>query len=124
MLRGPEEAQRIQLAMQYAPEPPFHAGTPDTAPADALADVLADVRADLAATMRQREHTARRISTRLGLLMDSHAVPEPTPSANAQVQPAGPRAVDPGAAGTRNTARHVRAAASGGVTTFVETPKR
>src|ERR1700678_4375663 len=32
-LRGDEAAQAIQLHMVYAPEPPFNAGTPETAPA-------------------------------------------------------------------------------------------
>jgi transcriptional regulator GlxA family with amidase domain len=33
MLRGPAEAQRIQLAIEYDPQPPFDAGAPDKAPA-------------------------------------------------------------------------------------------
>jgi hypothetical protein len=33
VLRGPSEAQRIQLAIEYDPQPPFHAGAPDKAPA-------------------------------------------------------------------------------------------
>lgn len=32
-LAGPEAAQAIQLQMEYAPEPPFNAGDPETAPA-------------------------------------------------------------------------------------------
>ena len=32
LLRDDATAQRIQLDIQYAPEPPFHAGSPDTAP--------------------------------------------------------------------------------------------
>jgi cyclohexyl-isocyanide hydratase len=32
LLAGEEVAQQIQLEMQYAPEPPFSAGTPDQAP--------------------------------------------------------------------------------------------
>jgi cyclohexyl-isocyanide hydratase len=32
VLRGPVEAQRIQLAIEYDPQPPFNAGTPDKAP--------------------------------------------------------------------------------------------
>jgi cyclohexyl-isocyanide hydratase len=35
-LRGEFEAQRIQLQIQYAPEPPFNSGTPETAPAAVL----------------------------------------------------------------------------------------
>jgi cyclohexyl-isocyanide hydratase len=37
LLRGEMVAQEIQLYMQYAPEPPFTSGTPDTAPAEVLA---------------------------------------------------------------------------------------
>jgi len=33
-LFGPEVAQRIQLAVEYAPAPPFDSGAPDTAPDD------------------------------------------------------------------------------------------
>ena len=32
-LAGEEEAQAIQLQLEYAPAPPFDAGSPDTAPA-------------------------------------------------------------------------------------------
>ena len=32
LLRGDAVAQRIQLDIQYAPEPPFNAGVPETAP--------------------------------------------------------------------------------------------
>jgi cyclohexyl-isocyanide hydratase len=35
-LRGEFAAQRIQLQIQYAPEPPFNSGTPETAPAAVL----------------------------------------------------------------------------------------
>ncbi|MBR8131775.1 DJ-1/PfpI family protein [Burkholderia ambifaria] len=35
-LVGDEEAQSIQLALEYAPAPPFQAGSPDTAPASVL----------------------------------------------------------------------------------------
>jgi transcriptional regulator GlxA family with amidase domain len=36
---GVNMAQEIQLQIEYAPEPPFNAGTPETAPADILARV-------------------------------------------------------------------------------------
>ncbi len=36
LLRGAAAAQEIQLAIEYAPNPVFHSGTPDTAPADVL----------------------------------------------------------------------------------------
>src|SRR5438477_5828729 len=34
---GPEVAQAIQLQIEYAPSPPFQAGSPETAPAEILA---------------------------------------------------------------------------------------
>ena len=68
-LRGDEVAQTIQLYMQYAPEPPFDAGTPHTAPAA----VLARARQAVAGITAQREATARRVAERLGI-----AVPAPT----------------------------------------------
>lgn len=36
LLRGEAAAQEIQLNIQYAPEPPFHSGTPATAPPEIL----------------------------------------------------------------------------------------
>jgi cyclohexyl-isocyanide hydratase len=50
-LVGREQAEAIQLGLEYAPEPPFTAGTPDEAPAA----VLATVRDRLAATRNARE---------------------------------------------------------------------
>jgi cyclohexyl-isocyanide hydratase len=40
-LFGDAVAQRIQLMIEYAPQPPFNAGTPDEAPAEVLADAKA-----------------------------------------------------------------------------------
>lgn len=36
MLRNDQVAQQIQLAIEYAPDPPFHSGTPDTAPPEVI----------------------------------------------------------------------------------------
>ena len=66
-LRGQAVAESIQLAMAYAPEPPFDAGTPETAPPAVLEQARAAVRGITA----QREETARRAAVRLGV-----AVPE------------------------------------------------
>ena len=63
MLRGREVAETIQLAMQYAPEPPFDAGTPDRAPAAAVETV----RTATAALTARREETARMVAKRLGI---------------------------------------------------------
>jgi cyclohexyl-isocyanide hydratase len=66
-LRGDEVAQAIQLHMQYAPEPPFNSGTPETAPASILEDARRSVRAMTA----RREETARRVAARLGVAFSS-----------------------------------------------------
>jgi cyclohexyl-isocyanide hydratase len=62
-LRGDDVAQVIQLGIAYAPEPPFDAGTPETAPPAILARAQEAMRQITA----QREATARRIAARLGL---------------------------------------------------------
>ncbi len=66
-LRGEEAAQLIQLYMAYAPEPPFNAGTLETAPPA----VVARARASVADITRQRDATARRIAERLGISVDA-----------------------------------------------------
>ncbi len=55
-LRGAEAAQLIQLALEYAPEPPFNAGRPETAPAA----ILAEARARLDQPMRARRAAVER----------------------------------------------------------------
>ena len=62
-LRGVEVAQAIQLHMVYAPEPPFHSGTPETAPAA----ILEQARLSVAGITAQRERTARRVAAGLGI---------------------------------------------------------
>jgi cyclohexyl-isocyanide hydratase len=62
-LRGDEVAQAIQLYMQYAPEPPFNSGTPETAPPA----VLEGARLAVKSLTEQREATARRVAARLGI---------------------------------------------------------
>jgi cyclohexyl-isocyanide hydratase len=61
--RPDEVAQGIQLAIAYAPEPPFTSGTPETAPPA----VLQQVRTSYRAVTEQREQTARRVAGRLGI---------------------------------------------------------
>ena len=63
LLRGDEVAQQIQLGIQYAPEPPFHAGNPATAPRD----VLAMVSTQIQPLKDTRLLTAKRIAARLGV---------------------------------------------------------
>jgi cyclohexyl-isocyanide hydratase len=60
-LFGDSEAQRIQLAIEYDPHPPFDSGSPRTASADIRDAVLragesslAQRRAAIEATMRRR----------------------------------------------------------------------
>jgi cyclohexyl-isocyanide hydratase len=56
-LRGREEAETIQLALEYAPAPPFRAGTPREAPPE----VLERARARLAGSRRAREEILARL---------------------------------------------------------------
>ena len=62
-LRGEEAAQTIQLHMVYAPEPPFHSGTPETAPVS----ILQGARQSQRAITARREETARRVAAKLGI---------------------------------------------------------
>jgi cyclohexyl-isocyanide hydratase len=50
-LLGRDEAETIQLSMEYAPAPPFSAGTPATA----RPEIRAAARQRLMASRRQRE---------------------------------------------------------------------
>lgn len=68
-LRGVEDAQLIQLAIEYAPEPPFDAGTPGTAPAP----VVARARTATADITAKREATAERTAKRLGIELADRA---------------------------------------------------
>jgi cyclohexyl-isocyanide hydratase len=61
MLRGDAAAKAIQLALQYAPEPPFDCGSPETAPAE-LIDQFKHETADL---MARRLATAKRVAAKL-----------------------------------------------------------
>jgi cyclohexyl-isocyanide hydratase len=62
-LRGDAVAQTIQLYMVYAPEPPFNSGTPATAPAA----ILEQARHSMRGITAQREKTARRVASSLGI---------------------------------------------------------
>ncbi len=55
-IRSPETAQKIQLSMEYDPQPPFSAGSPKTAPAtvvDAVRHAAAPMLAERAAAVRR-----------------------------------------------------------------------
>jgi cyclohexyl-isocyanide hydratase len=56
VLADRETAQRIQLFLEYTPEPPFTSGSPDTAPKDVLASVSEAIAPMLA---RRKEATLR-----------------------------------------------------------------
>jgi transcriptional regulator GlxA family with amidase domain len=60
-LAGPDVAQGIQLAIEYAPAPPFDAGRPETAPAH----VLAQVRERMAGGLAKRRADVERAAARL-----------------------------------------------------------
>ncbi len=57
-LAGRVKAETIQLALEYAPAPPFNAGTPETAPPD----VLAAAKAGGAASRAEREAIIARLT--------------------------------------------------------------
>jgi cyclohexyl-isocyanide hydratase len=57
-LLGRPQAEAVQLMLEYAPAPPFHAGDPETAGPDAVARV----RAGYAASRAERERIVERIA--------------------------------------------------------------
>lgn len=63
LLRGDRAAQQIQLSIEYAPDPPFHSGTPKTAPGEVLEAATEEVRGFTEA----RRATAIRVGRRLGV---------------------------------------------------------
>ena len=68
-LRGKEAAEAIQLAIAYAPEPPFNSGRPDTAPPA----VLEAAKLSVVALTTRRKETAQRIAQRLGVTVIDNA---------------------------------------------------
>ena len=66
LLRGDLVAQTIQLAIEYAPDPPFSSGSPHTAPPEVLEAARDRVRDISAARLK----TAKRISARLGIALE------------------------------------------------------
>jgi cyclohexyl-isocyanide hydratase len=63
LLRGDAIAQEIQLSIQYAPNPVFHSGTPETAPAE----VLQAFNESYSAIAASREAEAQRFAAILGV---------------------------------------------------------
>lgn len=62
-LVGAEEAQAIQLQLEYAPAPPFDAGSPESAPRA----VVETVKERAAANLTARGKIVERVAERLGL---------------------------------------------------------
>lgn len=60
-LVGEQEAQAVQLSLEYAPAPPFNAGHPDTAPQS----VVELVRRRIAGSLARREETVARVAAAL-----------------------------------------------------------
>ncbi|HEX8044683.1 DJ-1/PfpI family protein [Rhizobium sp.] len=58
-LRGQEEAETIQLSLEYAPAPPFHSGTPE----EATAEILAKAKQRLAGSRTKREAIIARLAS-------------------------------------------------------------
>jgi transcriptional regulator GlxA family with amidase domain len=58
---GDALAQSLQLALEYAPAPPFDAGRPETAPPE----ILAATKARLAPQLAERKAAAERAAARL-----------------------------------------------------------
>jgi cyclohexyl-isocyanide hydratase len=63
LMRNERIAQQIQLSIEYAPDPPFNSGTPQTAPPE----VLEAARASVRQITEARLATARRVASRLGI---------------------------------------------------------
>jgi len=59
MLKGDAVAQALQLGIEYAPSPPFNAGTPETAPREVVERTLAGARSMLAERSAQVAKAAK-----------------------------------------------------------------
>ncbi len=60
-LAGPALAQGLQLALEYAPAPPFNAGRPETAPPEVLEAALTAMKAGSAERLAQARQAAERL---------------------------------------------------------------
>jgi hypothetical protein len=69
LLRGDQVAQEIQLGIEYAPEPPFHSGTPASAPPE----MLRAVENRISGLTMKRLSRARRVASKLGLHVETGA---------------------------------------------------
>jgi cyclohexyl-isocyanide hydratase len=64
LLRGDKVAEEIQLEIEYAPDPPFHSGTPEAA----RPEVIQAFFARYGHVKESREAEARRFATKLGTM--------------------------------------------------------
>jgi cyclohexyl-isocyanide hydratase len=62
-IAGREAAERIQLDIAYAPEPPFNSGDPETAPEH----ITREAKMAMSDLTSSREQSARRVAARLGI---------------------------------------------------------
>ncbi len=67
MLRGQRVAEEIQLGIEYAPDPPFHSGTPETAPPDVVKAFFTRYES----VKESREAQARRFARQWGIALHS-----------------------------------------------------
>jgi cyclohexyl-isocyanide hydratase len=67
ILRGDVVAQEIQLDIEYAPDPPFHSGTPETAPPEVIQAFFAHY----GSVKESREAEAKRFAAKLGPCLSS-----------------------------------------------------
>jgi cyclohexyl-isocyanide hydratase len=65
LLRGNDVAQQIQLSIEYAPQPMFNAGSPDTAPTE----IVDTVRHSFQTICERRLATAKQVASRLGITL-------------------------------------------------------
>ncbi|WP_437813950.1 DJ-1/PfpI family protein [Sorangium sp. So ce1078] len=59
-MRGEEAAQAAQLVMEYDPDPPFQAGTPESAPAAVVERITGLIAADVAQARQAAEQASAR----------------------------------------------------------------
>jgi len=90
-LRGSRVAEMVQLGLEYAPQPPFNSGRPDTAPVEVLEAVNARTAASRA-ERRVRIGRLGRRSSRQSACLRSQSMPDrrPVPTLVGMKSAAGP----------------------------------
>jgi len=72
LLRTQRDAEEIQLAIEYDPEPPFDSGHPEIAPRE----VVETVRLQFSKIQESRLATAKRVAAKLGIALQGQGGPE------------------------------------------------